>query len=40
MKIYALVLLKPDAVKRKLPDGAPKPGAFKLPEAAAAPAAE
>ena len=29
-----------DAVKRKLPDGAPKPGAFKLPEAAAAPAAE
>ena len=28
-----------DAVKRKLPDGAPKPGAFKLPEAAA-PAAE
>jgi large subunit ribosomal protein L3 len=29
-----------DAVKRKLPDSAPKPGAFKLPEAAAAPAAE
>ena len=29
-----------DAVKRKLPDTAPKPGAFKLPEAAAAPAAE
>ena len=29
-----------DAVKRKLPDAAPKPGAFKLPEAAAAPAAE
>jgi large subunit ribosomal protein L3 len=29
-----------DAVKRKLPDGAPKPGAFKMPEAAAAPAAE
>jgi large subunit ribosomal protein L3 len=29
-----------DAVKRKLPDGAPKPGAFKLPDAAAAPAAE
>jgi large subunit ribosomal protein L3 len=28
-----------DAVKRKLPDSAPKPGAFKLPEAAA-PAAE
>ena len=28
-----------DAVKRKLPDGAPKPGAFKMPEAAA-PAAE
>ena len=25
-----------DAVKRKLPDSAPKPGAFKLPEAAAA----
>jgi len=29
-----------DAVKRRLPDTAPKPGAFKLPEAAAAPAAE
>ena len=29
-----------DAVKRKLPDTAPKPGAYKLPEAAAAPAAE
>ena len=29
-----------DAVKRRLPDSAPKPGAFKLPEAAAAPAAE
>jgi large subunit ribosomal protein L3 len=29
-----------DAVKRKLPESAPKPGAFKLPEAAAAPAAE
>ena len=29
-----------DAVKRKLPDGAPKPGAFKMPDAAAAPAAE
>ncbi|MCX7349674.1 MAG: 50S ribosomal protein L3 [Alphaproteobacteria bacterium] len=29
-----------DAVKRKLPDSAPKPGAFKLPEAAAASAAE
>jgi len=29
-----------DAVKRKLPDAAPKPGAFKMPEAAAAPAAE
>jgi large subunit ribosomal protein L3 len=29
-----------DAVKRKLPDGAPKPGAFKAPAAAAAPAAE
>ena len=29
-----------DAVKRKLPDSAPKPGAFKLPEATAAPAAE
>jgi large subunit ribosomal protein L3 len=29
-----------DAVKRKLPDTAPRPGAFKLPEAAAAPAAE
>mgnify|MGYP001810926388 FL=1 len=29
-----------DAVKRKLPDSAPKPGAFKLPDAAAAPAAE
>jgi large subunit ribosomal protein L3 len=29
-----------DAVKRKLPDSAPKPGAFKLPEAVAAPAAE
>jgi large subunit ribosomal protein L3 len=28
-----------DAVKRRLPDGAPKPGAFKMPEAAA-PAAE
>ena len=28
-----------DAVKRKLPDGAPNPGAFKMPEAAA-PAAE
>ena len=25
-----------DAVKRKLPDGATKPGAFKLPEAAGA----
>ena len=29
-----------DAVKRKLPDAAPKPGAFKMPDAAAAPAAE
>jgi large subunit ribosomal protein L3 len=29
-----------DAVKRKLPDGAPKPGAFTMPEAAQAPAAE
>ena len=29
-----------DAVKRKLPDSAPKPGAFKLSEAPAAPAAE
>lgn len=29
-----------DAVKRKLPDAAPKPGAFRMPEAAAAPAAE
>ena len=29
-----------DAVKRRLPDGAPKPGAFKMPDAAAAPAAE
>jgi len=30
-----------DAVKRKLPDSAPKPGAFKMPDAAAAaPAAE
>ena len=29
-----------DAVKRKLPEGAPKPGAFKMPDAAAAPAAE
>jgi large subunit ribosomal protein L3 len=29
-----------DAVKRKLPDAAPKPGAFSMPEAAAAPAAE
>ena len=29
-----------DAVKRKLPDGAPKPGAFKMPDAVAAPAAE
>ena len=29
-----------DAVKRKLPDSAPKPGAFKMSEAAAAPAAE
>lgn len=29
-----------DAVKRKLPDSAPKPGAFKMLEAAAAPAAE
>ena len=35
----SLVLVR-DAVKRKLPDSAPKPGAFKLPEAAAAPAAE
>ena len=29
-----------DAVKRKLPDAAPKPGAFKMPDAALAPAAE
>jgi large subunit ribosomal protein L3 len=29
-----------DAVKRKLPDAAPKPGAFKMPDASAAPAAE
>jgi large subunit ribosomal protein L3 len=29
-----------DAVKRKLPDAAPKPGAFKMPDAAASPAAE
>ncbi len=29
-----------DAVKRKLPDAAPKPGAFKMPDAAQAPAAE
>ncbi len=29
-----------DAVKRKLPDSAPKPGAFKMSEAAQAPAAE
>jgi large subunit ribosomal protein L3 len=29
-----------DAVKRKLPEAAPKPGAFRMPEAAAAPAAE
>ena len=29
-----------DAVKRKLPEAAPKPGAFKMPDAAAAPAAE
>jgi large subunit ribosomal protein L3 len=29
-----------DAVKRKLPDAAPKPGAFKMPEAAAASAAQ
>jgi large subunit ribosomal protein L3 len=27
-----------DAVKKKLPDGAPKPGRFRLPDAAAAPA--
>jgi large subunit ribosomal protein L3 len=29
-----------DAVKRKLPESAPKPGAFKMPDAAPAPAAE
>ena len=29
-----------DAVKRKLPAGAPKPGAFRMPDAIAAPAAE
>jgi large subunit ribosomal protein L3 len=29
-----------DAVKRKLPEAAPKPGAFKMPDAVAAPAAE
>ena len=29
-----------DAVKRKLPDAAPKPGAFKMPDAVQAPAAE
>ena len=29
-----------DAVKKRLPDGVPKPGKFRLPEAAAAPAAE
>jgi large subunit ribosomal protein L3 len=29
-------ILVRDAVKKKLPDGAPKPGAFRLPEAAAA----
>ena len=34
-------ILVRDAVKKKLPDGAPKPGAFRLPDAvgAAAPAA-
>jgi large subunit ribosomal protein L3 len=29
-----------DAIKKKLPDGAPKPGKFKLPDAAGAPAAK
>ena len=28
-------ILVRDAVKRKLPDGAPKPGAFRLPDGAA-----
>jgi large subunit ribosomal protein L3 len=32
-------ILVRDAVKKKLPDGAPKPGAFRLPDAAAAAAA-
>ena len=32
-------ILVRDAVKKQLPDGVPKPGAFRLPEAAAAAAA-